>query len=149
MKSFGYAVKGVIYTIKTQRHMRIHLCVGFYVILAGLVTKLSTAQWAAVLICIALVTASECMNTALESACDAVSRQPHPLIGTAKDAAAGAVLICAVISAVVGGLIFFRAERIALARDFMLENPAASVVIVLLLIPWMIFIFRKRKTNDK
>ena len=147
MKSFGYAVKGIVRAVKTQQHMRIHLCFTFYVLLAGIITRLDSEQWAAVLICIGLVTAFECMNTALENACDAVDKSPNPLIGAAKDAAAGAVLICALISAVVGGIIFFRADKLRLASGFLLSHPVISTVIILLLVPWMIFIFKKHQAH--
>jgi diacylglycerol kinase (ATP) len=57
---------------------------------------------AVVLLCCALVIGSELLNTALERLADALHPDPHPLVGAAKDAAAGAVLVCAVTAVLVG-----------------------------------------------
>ena len=48
----------------------------------------------------------EMMNSAIETVVDLVSPETHPLAGKAKDVAAGAVLVCAVITAIVGTMIF-------------------------------------------
>ena len=64
-----------------------------------------TAKLALVL-CIALVMAAECVNTAVEAAVDLVSPGYHELAKRAKDCAAAAVLLCAAGSVVVGALVF-------------------------------------------
>ena len=51
---------------------------------------------------IAMVWAAEAVNTAIELLGDATSADPHPMIGRAKDAGAGAVLIAAIAAAAVG-----------------------------------------------
>jgi len=48
---------------------------------------------------------AEALNTALERLSNAVTREPNPLVGQAKDAAAGAVLIAAVGAAAIGALV--------------------------------------------
>jgi diacylglycerol kinase len=53
-----------------------------------------------------LVVGAEMMNTAIENVVDLASPEQHPLAGKAKDIAAGAVLICAIISVFIGLLIF-------------------------------------------
>lgn len=148
MKSFGWAFKGIAQTIRTQRNMRVHLCFAFYVILAGIVTGAAATEWAAIIICIGLVTAMECLNTALEFLCDAVHPERATGIGHAKDAAAGAVLFAAIASAAVGAYIFFNGEKIAAALDFFTAHPVQAVVIVLTLIPAIWFVFGLKGKND-
>ena len=75
-------------------------------IIAGFVFGVEALEWCALVLCIALVFAAEGMNTAIESLADAVHPDQHPLVGRAKDVAAGAVLLCAIGSAVVGAIIF-------------------------------------------
>jgi diacylglycerol kinase len=58
------------------------------------------------LLCIGLVFGAEMMNTAIENVVDLASPELHPLAGKAKDIAAGAVLICTIVSVVIGLLIF-------------------------------------------
>ena len=58
------------------------------------------------LILFALVLSLELVNTAIEAVVDLASPDIHPLAKLSKDAAAGAVLISAIISAVIGLMIF-------------------------------------------
>lgn len=140
MKSFKFAFQGIWGTIKSERNMRVHICFAFYVIIAGFVTHISVAQWAAVLICIGIVTALECLNTAIESLCDTVHPEKAEGIRIAKDASAGAVLCAALVAAVVGGMIFFRADKLNAALEFFKNHTAAALVIILTLIPLAIFV---------
>ena len=142
MKSLGYAINGIIYTVKTQLNMRIHLVFAFYVILAGFVTKLDKNEWTAVLICIGAVTGAEAFNTAVESLCDTLHPGKAEGIAHTKDSAAGAVLLMAVASAVVGSVIFFNGEKIRQALNFAKENPVAAGLILLSLVPMLIFVFK-------
>lgn len=130
--------------------MRVHLCFTFYVVIAGLVTEISVAQWAAVLICVGLVTALECLNTALESLCDTFHPWKSEGIRIAKDASAGAVLCASIASAGVGGLVFFRTEKIEKALEFFRNHTEISILIILTLIPLILFVRGgKRDKNEK
>jgi diacylglycerol kinase len=149
MIPFLAAMRGFKGTARRERHMRIHICFAFYVILAGFVTRLNGSEWARVLLCISLVCALECLNSALESVCDRITTREDPSIRFAKDAAAGAVLIAAVFSAVIGSLTFFRAEKIKETLRFAEKYPYAATGIVLLLIPWCMYIFRRQKREDR
>lgn len=140
MKSFVFALRGILDTVRSERSMRVHLCFAFYVVIAGLVTRISAFEWIAVLICIGLVTALESLNTALESLCDTVCPERSAGIRKTKDAAAGAVLCAAGISVVVGGLVFFRGDKIALALEFLRQYTAAALAILLTLVPLSLFV---------
>lgn len=76
------------------------------VIGAGFYFDISSMEWVALVLCIALVFAMEAVNTALEYLTDLVSPGFHPLAGKAKDAAAAAVLLAAAGAVVVGLVIF-------------------------------------------
>lgn len=68
---------------------------------------LSTFEWIAVILCIGAVLAAEGVNSAIEALCDKVSPEYDEAIKHTKDLAAGAVLILAVMSIIVGLLILF------------------------------------------
>ncbi len=106
LKSFKWAFKGLWNTIKTQPNMKIHLGVTFLVLIAGWIVGLSRLEWAIIGLAVALVLTAETFNTALEYLADALNPDFHPLIGQAKDAAAGAVLVAAILAALIGLLIF-------------------------------------------
>lgn len=76
------------------------------VVVVGALVGLSALEWAAVVLCIGVVLAAEGINSAIEALCDRVSPDYDEAIKHAKDLAAGAVLIVAIMSVVVGLLIF-------------------------------------------
>jgi diacylglycerol kinase (ATP) len=63
-------------------------------------------EWLALILTIALVLAAEGVNTAVEATVDLASPGYHPLARTAKDVAAGTVLLTAVAAVLVGAVIF-------------------------------------------
>ncbi|WP_340582351.1 diacylglycerol kinase family protein, partial [Staphylococcus aureus] len=83
-----------------------HIVSAIIVILASYLTGLSRMEWYIVLLLIALMFALEMMNTAIERVVDLASPEIHPLAKQAKDIAAGAVLVFALFSAIIGLLIF-------------------------------------------
>lgn len=86
--------------------MKIHLGCALIVLVAGCVVHLAAWEWCVCLLCIALVCALECMNTALEACVDLAAPHYHKLARIAKDAAAGSVLVAAIVSLIIGLLIF-------------------------------------------
>ena len=106
LKSFSYAGHGVWLMLRFQHNAWIHCVATVAVLAAGLALRLSRLEWCAAILCCALVWAAEALNTALELLADALKPERHPMVGQAKDAAAGAVLIAALGSAVVGLLVF-------------------------------------------
>lgn len=105
IRSFGYAFQGVVILVSTQPHARLHLLATVIVVAGGFLLKCHPWEWAAVLICIGMVWMAEAMNTALEFLADEVSLERRERIGRAKDVAAAGVLITAISTAVVAGLI--------------------------------------------
>ncbi|HAR53457.1 MAG TPA: hypothetical protein DCS45_16520, partial [Roseovarius nubinhibens] len=84
----------------------LHLGAAALAIGLGLVLKIDLAAWRWIILCIGLVIAAEILNTAVETTCNAITTAPHPLIGRAKDMAAGAVLLCALTALILGALTF-------------------------------------------
>ncbi len=100
--SFGYALAGIRHLVCSQHNAWIHLVVSIAVVGVGVLFPISALEWCALVIAIAVVWIAEAFNTALELLGDAVQRDHHPLVGKAKDVAAGGVLIAAIASAIVG-----------------------------------------------
>lgn len=105
--SFCCAFAGMLDLLKTQRHARWHLLGSVVVVAAGFVCQLQKGEWLALLCAMALVWVAEALNTAIEVACDAITKDQHPLIGRAKDLGAAAVLIAALFAVVIGALVFW------------------------------------------
>jgi len=105
VKSFNYAFQGIC-TAFLQQNMKVHVVCAIAVIIAGFVTGLSPIEWSILVIVISLVISLEMINTAIEAIVDLASPTIHPLAKIAKDVAAGSVLVFAIVSVIIGGLIF-------------------------------------------
>ncbi|MCL1946096.1 MAG: diacylglycerol kinase family protein [Chitinivibrionia bacterium] len=104
--SVGYALNGVFLIIKTQHNAWIHTMMTFIVIILGFVFRINFDEWMFIILSIMSVWVAEGLNTALECLSDSVTSEYHPLIGKAKDVAAGAVLIAASGATVIGCIVF-------------------------------------------
>jgi len=105
--SFTWAFAGIVYAIRTQRNMQLHIAAVAIVLVLGLALNLSRLEFVAVIAAISLVLVAEMFNTAIEAAVDAVVTDYHPLIKVAKDVASGAVLIAAVNAVATAYLVFY------------------------------------------
>ncbi len=97
-----------MYAARTQQNMRIHLLISLLVILASFFLRLDRSYVIALVIIIAVVLSLELVNTAVEAVVDLLTATHHPLAKTAKDAAAGAVLVASLAAIVIGYLIFYQ-----------------------------------------
>ena len=104
--SFSFAFRGIVSLVRGQANARIHFAATIAVIGAGLFLGLTRLEWCAIVAAIGLVWTAEGLNTAIECVVDLVSPDQHPVAGRAKDIAAGAVLIAAIIAAIIGALVF-------------------------------------------
>ena len=114
-RSFVYAWRGIVYLFRGEHNARIHLCVACAVIITGIVFSLSATEWAVICLAIGLIPALEAVNSAVEALADHVSPDYAPLVGRAKDVAAGAVLL-GVFGAVGAGIAIFAPKLLALFR---------------------------------
>ena len=104
--SFRNAWNGIIHAFKSEVHFRFHVFAAFIAIASALFFNIARIEWMMVLLCIAAVLSSELINTALERICDRITKDRDPLIGNAKDLAAGSVLIISAAALIIGAIIF-------------------------------------------
>jgi diacylglycerol kinase (ATP) len=104
-QSFRDAARG-IRVLFEQHNARIHAVAALVVIGAGVALEVSRSDWLALAIAIGLVLTTEALNTGLELLADASVPDHHPLVGKAKDVAAGAVLLAALTAAAIAALVF-------------------------------------------
>jgi diacylglycerol kinase (ATP) len=104
--SFQNAWNGILHGLKTEMHFRFHVSTAFIAIAFALFFNITRIEWMMVLLCIAAVLSSELINTALERICDRITKDRDPLIGNAKDLAAGSVLIISAAALIIGAIIF-------------------------------------------
>ena len=103
---FGYAFAGLWYVMRTQRNARVHIVIATIAILVGIFLHIAAMEFALLFVAISGVFIAEMFNTVFELCVDLASPEYHPLAKIAKDVAAGAVLVNAMLSVIIGLFIF-------------------------------------------
>ena len=105
--SFKYAFSGVRKALREEPKLRMHFVAGLLVVLAGFFFNITREDWIIIIILIGLVISVEITNTAIEVVVNQFTDREHPGAELAKDISAGAVLVVAITSALVGAVIFY------------------------------------------
>jgi len=109
LKSFTYAFKGISSGF-SERNMRVHVTAAALVVLLAFFFRVSLMEWILLLLMIGLVMSAELINTAIEEVCNCMRDElglKYKSSQRARDLAAGAVLVLAMLAALIGGIIFF------------------------------------------
>ncbi len=106
LKSFGFAFKGIKYTLQTQHNFRIHIVLAIIAILLGFLLSISLLEWISIIIVIGIVLSAEIFNSSIEELTNLISPEKNKIAGIVKDLSAGAVLILAITSFIIGIIIF-------------------------------------------
>ena len=99
---FGYAFHGLWYALRTQRNARVHAAIATLAIAVSIFLRISSVEFAMIFVAITGVFIAEMFNTVIEICVDLASPTYHPLAKIAKDVAAGAVLLNAILSVIIG-----------------------------------------------
>ncbi len=145
LRSFLYAFKGLGWMISHERNFRIHLTfLGFmvYFLVRFDYFVLTGAQVAILVLTSALVLASEMINTAIEKTNDAAIKEKNEAVKVAKDVAAGAVLVFAISSVLVGVAVLWQPEAFRLLYEYFTGHPLSWVLLAAAITGSMIFIFK-------
>lgn len=106
IRSFGPALAGLAWALRTQRNLQVHAMAFCGVVVLGGWLRIAVLEWCAVLLASGMVGAAELLNTAVEVLADRVSTAREEAIRIAKDVAAAAVLVAALAAFGVGLLVF-------------------------------------------
>jgi diacylglycerol kinase (ATP) len=129
--SFDYAIQGIVFALRTQRNMRLHALAATIVLVLALVLHVTGLELIALLFAIALVIITELANTAIEATVDLAIETFDPMAKTAKDVAAGAVLVASVNAVAVGYVVFF-ARLTPITQLFIDRTRASSATLTLI-----------------
>ncbi len=144
--SFDFALKGMVYAIRTERNMRIHMVIAIMVIITSLFLNLTRMELIAVMFAVALVLITELLNTVIELMVNLITEEHHPLAKIIKDMSAGIVLFASICATVVGYLIFVRKEVLEIFEETVVIEkisgfpPYISAVIIFLVLVISLFI---------
>ncbi len=140
LKSFGCAIKGFFGAVCSEGHLRFHLVAAVYVLVFSSFYNFTAAQWAVLIILIALVIAAELVNTAIEDTCDAVTTEQNEHIRRAKDMAAGAVLVLSIAAAAIAVIFFWNLEVIKNVFVYFSQNTPMLILLIISAVVSVLFI---------
>jgi diacylglycerol kinase (ATP) len=129
IQSANLAIEGIIYAVKTQRHMRYHLFAAVSVLILSLIVSVSRLEFIALALAIVIVLVAEMLNTAIEITVDMIAETYHPLAKIAKDIAAGVVLLASTGALTLAYLILYPALGRAIQRGIWRIPKAQSDVV--------------------
>jgi diacylglycerol kinase (ATP) len=149
VQSANLAIDGIIYSVKTQRHMRYHLYAALAALVLSLVLNISRTEFTLLCMAIVLVLVTEMLNTAIETTVDMISEEFHPKAKLAKDIGAGVVLIASLGALTLAYLILYPALRTAVVmkRLTLLKAPHDVVAFVALAVVIIFVIMLKAFTG--
>lgn len=104
--SFKHAIDGIVYAMEVEHNMLIIMLATVVTLSLGYFLEISSIEAIIIIICIALVMASEMINTAIEATVDLVTLKENDLAKIAKDTASSATLILSFMSLIIGLIIF-------------------------------------------
>lgn len=106
IRSFKYALHGIINFFKAEHNALIHLIATIVVLILAKVLHVSGFEMIALILAIGFVWVAELFNTAIEKIMDFISEEQQPQIKFIKDISAAAVLVAACIALAVGCFVF-------------------------------------------
>ncbi|MEG0570633.1 MAG: diacylglycerol kinase family protein [Oscillospiraceae bacterium] len=141
-RSFKFAFKGVGYCIHNERNMRIHITTTVIVMLFAILFGLSAIEFMILCLCFGFVIVAEMINTGIETLVNLESQSYDSLAKIAKDVAAGAVLVSAITSVIVGIILFLKPQRLLETFTIILTNPIYLILAIAVIFLGILFIFR-------
>ncbi len=108
VRSFVFAFRGICLAYRGERNIKVQSVIGVVAVSAAFFFKIPGSDFLIIILVSAAVISLEMVNTALERLADILSPEYNRKYGIIKDIMAGAVLIMAISSAIIGVVIFYR-----------------------------------------
>lgn len=148
INSFKNAFVGILSAVKSERHMRVHIVSAAYVLWFSSFYSFTKTEYGVILAVIALVISSEMFNTAIEDAVDLASPSYHKKAKRAKDTAAGAVLISAIIAAIIGIMFFIDLNVLTDIFNYFKSSLMRVILLFVSIVFSILFIFTLFKPKN-
>ncbi|HMK48966.1 MAG TPA: diacylglycerol kinase [Thermodesulfovibrionales bacterium] len=140
LRSADFAIEGILYAAKTQRHLRYHFFAAVAVLLVSYILGVTKTEFLIISLSVIAVILAEMFNTAIEAVVDIISPGRSEKARVAKDTAAGAVLVTAFGAAVIGYIILFPylkavfRDGLHIAKHSKEEIAVIAFILVLILV---------------
>lgn len=125
------AIEGILHAAQSQRHLRYHFYAAAAALLVSYVLGVTRTEFLLISLAVIAVLVAEMLNTAVEAVVDLVSSEYSEKARQAKDIAAGAVLITAFGSVVIGYIVLYPHLRDAFVSGVhIVHRPSEEVAVI-------------------
>ena len=97
---------GIKYYSKDGKSIILYLIGSLVEILMGFVYHINGLEWILIICILGFILSIELINTAIEAACDAITKEYNPLIKISKDCASGATFVIFIVAIILNVIIF-------------------------------------------
>lgn len=143
--SFVYAARGIVYCVRHERNIRIHIVALLYVLYFSTFYDFTKAEYAVLILTCAVVMSMELINTSIEVVIDKVSPKFNVFAMMGKDIAAGGVLISAVGAVIVGIVLFCDFEKIGIILNYFVSSWYRLIILAVSIALAVLFIGNTKK----
>ena len=143
--SFVYAGRGIIYCIRHERNIRIHIIALLYVLYVSTFYDFSKAEYAVLILTCVVVVALELINTAIEVVIDKMSPKFNVFAMMGKDIAAGGVLVGAIGAIIVGIILFLDVDKLIIIFKYFTDEWYRPIILVISFMLSILFISNTKK----
>lgn len=132
--SVNNAIEGILYATKTQRHLRYHLYFASAILLLSYIFGVEKTDFLIISVAVILIVLAEMINTAIEYVVDIIFPEHSEKARTAKDVAAGAVLITSFGAAVLGYIVLIPYFKGVFETGFYITKRSGEAVALISII---------------
>jgi len=105
-RSLCHALAGLLRFFRSEHNAWLHLAATIVVLVLAMICRLNSTEMVLLVFAVGFVWTAELFNTCIEKTMDFISMEKHPQIKLIKDMAAGAVLVAAITSLIIGLILF-------------------------------------------
>lgn len=100
------SINGILFYAKDGKSIILYLIGLIYEIIMGIVFSINGLEWILIICIMGILLSVEVLNTSIEAACDAITKEYNPLIKIAKDCGSAATFVIIVITVILNLIIF-------------------------------------------
>ena len=102
-----YSINGIVSYAKDGKSIILYVLGLIAEIILGFAFKVNGLEWILIICMFGIVLSVELLNTAIESVCDAVTKEYNPLIKIAKDCGSAATFVIFIVILILNVIIFY------------------------------------------
>ena len=107
MNIVKYSLNGIKTYMEEGKSFILYSFAAILEVIFGFIFKVNGLEWILIICMLGVILSIELLNTGIERACDAITKEDNPLIKKAKDCGSGATFIIFIVMVILNIIIFY------------------------------------------